>query len=134
MVAPQVVLLRGFAANTIELAAAVDLVAAAAPFRQLKTPGGKLMSAAMTNCGSLGWVSDAKGYRYEATDPLSGKPWPAMPESFATLARAAAQSAGYANFTPDACLINRYAGKAKMGSHRDADERDFSQPILALPA
>ena len=132
MVAPQVVLLRGFAANTIELAAAVDLVAAAAPFRQLKTPGGKLMSAAMTNCGPLGWLSDAKGYRYEATDPLSGKPWPAMPESFATLARAAAQSAGYANFTPDACLINRYAGKAKMGSHRDADERDFSQPIVSV--
>lgn len=131
-VAPEVVLLRGFAAATAEYAAAVDLVAAAAPFRHLQTPGGRPMSAAMTNCGTLGWHSDARGYRYERCDPLSGLPWPAMPSVFLNLARSAAARTGYANFEPDACLINRYTGKAKMGAHRDADERDFSQPIVSV--
>ena len=125
-------LLRGFAVATAEYAAAVDLVAAAAPFRQLQTPGGRTMSAAMTNCGSLGWYSDVKGYRYERCDPLSGLAWPAMPSIFLDLAQRAAAKAGYRNFLPDACLINRYAGKAKMGAHRDADERDFSQPIVSV--
>ena len=130
--APEVVLLRGFAVATAEYAAAVDLVAAAAPFRQLQTPGGRTMSAAMTNCGTLGWYSDIKGYRYERCDPLSGLAWPAMPPIFLDLAQRAASKAGYRDFLPDACLINRYAGKAKMGAHRDADERDFSQPIVSV--
>ena len=130
--APEVVLLRGFAVATAEYAAAVDLVAAAAPFRQLQTPGGRPMSAAMTNCGALGWHSDARGYRYEPCDPLSGLPWPAMPSIFLDLAQRAAAEAGYRDFLPDACLINRYAGKAKMGAHRDADELDFSQPIVSV--
>ncbi len=130
--APEVVLLRGFAVTTAEYAAAVDLVAAAAPFRQLQTPGGRPMSAAMTNCGALGWHSDARGYRYEPCDPLSGLPWPAMPSIFLDLAQRAAAEGGYRDFLPDACLINRYAGKAKMGAHRDADERDFSQPIVSV--
>lgn len=125
-------LLRGFAVATAEYAAAVDVVAAAAPFRHLQTPGGRPMSAAMTNCGALGWHSDARGYRYERVDPLSGLAWPAMPSIFLELARRAAAEAGYLNFLPDACLINRYAGKAKMGAHRDADERDFSQPIVSV--
>jgi alkylated DNA repair protein (DNA oxidative demethylase) len=131
-VAPEVVLLRGFAAATVEYAAAVDFVAAAAPFRHLQTPGGRPMSAAMTNCGTLGWHSDARGYRYERCDPLSGLPWPEMPSIFLDLAQAAAAAVGYPQFLPDACLINRYAGKAKMGAHRDADERDFSQPIVSV--
>ena len=130
--APEVVLLRGFAVATAEYAAAVDLVAAAAPFRQLQTPGGRTMSAAMTNCGTLGWYSDIKGYRYERCDPLSGLAWPAMPPIFLVLAQRAASKGGYPDFLPDACLINRYAGKAKMGAHRDADERDFSQPIVSV--
>jgi len=126
------VLLRGFAVATAEYAAAVDLVAAAAPFRHLQTPAGRPMSAAMTNCGALGWHSDARGYRYERVDPLSGLAWPAMPSIFLELAQRAAAKAGYRDFLPDACLINRYAGKAKMGAHRDADERDFSQPIVSV--
>ena len=130
--APEVGLLRGFVVATAEYAAAVDLVAAAAPFRQLQTPGGRTMSAAMTNCGTLGWYSDIKGYRYERCDPLSGLAWPAMPPIFLDLAQRAASKAGYRDFLPDACLINRYAGKAKMGAHRDADERDFSQPIVSV--
>lgn len=131
-VAPEVALLRGFAAPTDPLLAAVDVVTAAASFRHLKTPGGRPMSAAMSCCGLLGWHSDARGYRYERLDPLSGKSWPEMPAIFRSLAASAAAEAGYSAFEPDACLINRYAPGASMGSHRDADERDFSQPIVSV--
>jgi alkylated DNA repair protein (DNA oxidative demethylase) len=102
------------------------------------TPGGFRMSVAMTNCGGLGWVTDRKGYRYSAIDPESGRAWPAMPSSFRELAESAAAAAGFAGFTPDACLINRYSPGAKMTLHQDKDERDFSQPLvsvsLGLPA
>ena len=130
--APQVVLLHGFAGATGDLDAAVELVSAAAPFRQLKTPGGRLMSAAMTSCGACGWYSDARGYRYERLDPLTGQPWPAIPEPFLRLARASADAAGFGPYEPDTCLINRYAPTAQMGIHHDADERDFSQPIVSV--
>ena len=90
------------------------------------------MSAAMTNCGALGWVSDARGYRYEPCDPLTGRPWPAMPGILRDLARRAAAAAGWPGFDPDACLVNRYVPGARMGAHRDADERDFSQPIVSV--
>jgi alkylated DNA repair protein (DNA oxidative demethylase) len=110
----------------------------AAPPRHFVTPGGQPMSAAMTNCGPLGWTSDRDGYRYVATDPATGRPWPAMPPEFATLARSAAAAAGYAAFAPDACLVNRYAPGAGMTAHQDRDERDFDAPIvsvsLGLPA
>src|SRR5262249_1109838 len=76
-------LLRGFArAIDGELIAAVETITAEAPFRRLFTPGGHQMSVAMTNSGSLGWVSDRSGYRYDAIDPTTGKPWPAMPSIF----------------------------------------------------
>lgn len=125
-------LLHGFAVPTGELDAAVEFISAAAPFRHLKTPGGRPMSAAMTSCGACGWYSDAHGYRYEIADPLTGQPWPAMPSVFAKLARDAAAAAGFARFDPDTCLINRYLPVAQMGAHRDADERDFSQPIVSV--
>ncbi|MBU6378789.1 MAG: alpha-ketoglutarate-dependent dioxygenase AlkB [Gammaproteobacteria bacterium] len=131
-VAPEVVLLHGFAVPTEDYAAAAELISAAAPFRHLKTPGGRPMSAAMTNCGELGWVSDARGYRYEPCDPLTGLPWPAMPATLHELAQRAAAAAGWPGFDPDACLINRYVPGARMGAHRDADERDFSQPIVSV--
>ena len=125
-------LLHGFAVPTEDYSAAVEVISAAAPFRHLKTPGGRLMSAAMTNCGELGWVSDARGYRYESLDPLSGKPWPSMPVLLRDLAQRAAAAAGWPRFDPDACLVNRYLPGARMGAHRDADERDFSQPIVSV--
>ena len=132
-IAPQVVLLSGFALPTEALQAEVDTIAAAAPFRHLATPGGRAMSAAMTSCGRCGWYSDASGgYRYEPLDPQSGAPWPAMPAAFARLARQAAVAAGFGPFEPDTCLINRYAPSAQMGAHRDADERDFSHPIVSV--
>jgi alkylated DNA repair protein (DNA oxidative demethylase) len=109
-----------------------------ASFRHMMTPGGFAMSVATTSCGDLGWVSDKTGYRYAASDPLTGKAWPQMPASFKQLAKQAASMAGFANFEPDACLINRYQVGARMGLHQDKDEHDFSQPIvsvsLGLPA
>lgn len=132
MIATGVALLRGFVTDTAACEAAIETVAAAAAFRQLRTPGGRTMSAAMSCCGEFGWHSDARGYRYEPRDPLSGQPWPPMPTIFRELAASAAREAGYPGFEPDTCLINRYRPEASMGSHRDADERDFSQPIVSV--
>ena len=126
-------MLHGFAVPTDEYAAAVEVLSAAAPFRYLETPGGRPMSAAMTSCGDCGWYSDSRGYRYESVDPLTGAPWPPMPSSFVALARSAAAAAGFGgSFEPDTCLINRYERSARMGAHRDADERDFTQPIVSV--
>lgn len=133
------VLLREFAtAEAPALMAAVANIAAASPFRHMTTPGGYDMSVAMTNCGDLGWVTDRRGYRYDPADPDTGHPWPSMPTLFASLASRAADAAGYAGFTPDACLINRYEPGARLSLHQDKDERDFEASIvsvsLGLPA
>ncbi|MDD2927020.1 DNA oxidative demethylase AlkB, partial [Rhodoferax sp.] len=90
------------------------------------------MSVAMTNCGALGWVSDPQGYRYSTHDPLSGQPWPAMPECLLALAQGAAAQAGYAHFEPEACLINQYQPGARLSLHQDKDEQDLSAPIVSL--
>jgi len=114
------------------LFAEVQHLTAVAPFRQMQTPGGYRMSVAMSNCGPFGWVTDRSGYRYAATDPLSGLPWPPLPPLFLQIAGAAAERAGYPGFVPDACLINRYAPGARMALHQDKDERDFTAPIVSL--
>ena len=130
---PGTAVLRRFAVpGETALLAALQDVLAAAPLRHMITPGGFRMSVAMSNCGALGWVTDASGYRYDAADPESGKPWPAMPQVFRELAQAAASMAGFDNFTPDACLINRYERGARLSLHQDKDERDFSQPIVSV--
>lgn len=133
------VLLRGFALPfKNQVLAALRSVSTEAPFRYMVTPGGHTMSVAMSNCGAAGWVTDRSGYRYDRLDPQTGRPWPALPPSFLGLALAAAKEAGYPDFRPDACLINRYEPGAKLSLHQDKDERDFSQPIvsvsLGLPA
>ncbi len=133
------VLLRGFA-KTMEADLIADFrdIVAQAPFRYMLTPGGHQMSVAMTNCGSVGWVTDRTGYRYDANDRETGRPWPAMPPSFCKLAEQAADQAGFEGFSPDACLINRYQPGARMSLHQDKDEDDFGAPIvsvsLGLPA
>lgn len=132
-------MLRGFAAGEAPvLMEAVRLIVAAAPFRQMVTPGGLRMSVAMTNCGSVGWISDRAGYRYAARDPETNCPWPAMPESFLSLAARAAAACGFPDFVPDACLVNHYRPGTRLSLHQDRDERDFAQPIvsvsLGLPA
>lgn len=114
------------------LIAAIDSVASVAPLRHMETPGGFVMSAAMTNCGPLGWVSDRSGYRYQREDPRTGQPWPSLPHGWPELAQDAAAQAGFGGFEPDACLINRYQPGARMSLHQDRNERDFSQPIVSI--
>ncbi len=132
-------LLRRFVGDEdAALMAALHTIIMQAPLRQMLTRGGFRMSVAMSNCGDTGWISDRRGYRYDAIDPQTGRPWPAMPAAFTALAARAAARAGFARFTPDACLINSYAPGARMAPHQDKDERDFTQPIvsvsLGLPA
>lgn len=130
---PGAILLRGFAlADEDAVLAAIDSVMAAAPFRHMTTPGGYRMSVAMTNCGAFGWITDRRGYRYSAVDPETEKPWPSMPDVLRAIAESAAAQAGYAGFTSDACLINRYEPGAKMSLHQDKDERDFTNPIVSV--
>ena len=125
--------LRGFALTSADaLLAALARIERAAPFRHMRTPGGYTMSVALTNCGALGWTSDERGYRYAATDPQSGLPWPPLPAPFLELARSAAAVAGFGGFRPDACLINRYLPGNRLSLHQDRNERDFSQPIVSL--
>lgn len=132
-------ILRGFArTDAPALLEEVDRISAAAPFRNLITPGGFRMSVAMTNSGKVGWVSDRRGYRYDPVDPSTGQPWPPLPSRFETLARKAAREVGHAEFAPDDCLINRYEPGAKLSLHQDRDEQDAIAPIvsvsLGLPA
>ena len=127
------VVLRGFAVpHEVAIFAALQDITAQAPFRHMITPGGYRMSVAMTNCGAYGWVTDRTGYRYDGMDPDSGKPWPHMPDALVQLARDAAASAGFEDFVPDACLINRYEPGARLSLHQDRNERDFSAPIVSL--
>jgi len=132
------VLLRKFAESEVAaLLEAVRRISAAAPFRQMTTPGGYRMSVAMSNCG-LGWVTDRSGYRYDAIDPQTQRPWPPMPALFSRLAGRAAAAAGFHGFAPDACLINRYEPGARLSLHQDKDEHTLDAPIvsvsLGLPA
>jgi len=127
------VLLRGFALDRAqEPVRAVADITQAGPCRHMVTPGGFSMSVAMTNCGRAGWVTDRTGYRYDTHDPETGLPWPAMPEVFADLAKLAAAEAGYPDFRPESCLINRYEPGARMSLHQDRNERDFAQPIVSM--
>jgi alkylated DNA repair protein (DNA oxidative demethylase) len=133
------VLLHGFASDKASaLLQEVEQVARLSPFRHLVTPGGHTMSVAMTNCGRVGWVSDRSGYRYDREDPDSSTTWPDMPPLFLDLASRAAAEGGFKQYDPDACLINRYVPRAKLGLHQDRDEDDPVAPIvsvsLGLPA
>ena len=132
-------LLRDFATSEASLLIdEVTRITQQAAFRHLVTPGGYTMSVAMTNCGRVGWLSDRTGYRYDPVDPETKAPWPAMPPAFLDLAVRAAAEAGFADYDPDACLINRYVAGAKLSLHQDRDEKDAWAPIvsvsLGLPA
>ncbi|MCB1352934.1 MAG: alpha-ketoglutarate-dependent dioxygenase AlkB [Rhodobacteraceae bacterium] len=109
------------------LVADIRAVAAAAPFFSPETRGGRRMSVRMTSAGRYGWFSDRRGYRYVERHP-SGVPWPPIPESVLGLWRTYGSRAR----DPDCCLVNYYGAGAKMGLHRDADEADFSWPVLSI--
>lgn len=99
-----------------------------APLVHQMTPGGKPMSVAMTSFGPLGWTTDAAGYRYEPRHPVTGEPWPDIPQVLLDLW---AELAG-PQVPPDACLVNFYNAGAKMGLHQDRDEADFQFPVLSV--
>lgn len=125
--------LRGFALPYVsELMPAISDIAAMSPFRHMVTPGGFTMSVALTNCGALGWTTDRRGYRYTSVDPDTGERWPAMPDAFARLANEAAAAAGFADFEPDSCLVNRYLPGARLSLHQDKNERDYEAPIVSV--
>jgi alkylated DNA repair protein (DNA oxidative demethylase) len=131
--ATQAFVLRGFADGAaFTLLKDLRAVEALAPFRHMQTPGGFAMSVALTNCGRLGWTTDQRGYRYSELDPLTARPWPPMPESFLALARSAAASAGFPDFEPDACLVNRYLPDSRLTLHQDKNERTFDAPIVSV--
>jgi DNA oxidative demethylase len=111
----------------------IEIVRAIVAEAPLYTPAmprtGKEMSVRMTNCGSLGWVTDKeRGYRYQPTHPVTGKPWPPIPAMLLDLWRDTAES----TVEPEACLINYYDPAARMGLHQDRDEREFSAPVLSI--
>jgi alkylated DNA repair protein (DNA oxidative demethylase) len=117
------------AAQAVLLTETRRIIAEAPLFTPTMPGSGKPMSVRMTNCGELGWVTDKeRGYRYQATHPVTGKPWPAMPKLLLDLWQ---EVAGYAA-PPQACLVNYYAGTAKMGLHQDKDEEDFAAPVLSV--
>lgn len=130
---PASMVLRGFALPYVrELLPAIEHIDAVSAFRHMVTPGGFTMSVALTNCGELGWTTDQRGYRYTAIDPDSGRPWPAMSDVFERLASEAALVAGFEDFKPDACLLNRYAPGARLSLHQDKNERDYEAPIVSV--
>ncbi|WP_323016978.1 DNA oxidative demethylase AlkB [Castellaniella sp.] len=130
---PAAIVLRGFALPDVPaLIPALDIICQQSPFRLMVTPGGFTMSVALTNCGAQGWTSDRRGYRYTRIDPDTGAPWPIMPEVFARLANRAATAAGFDDFEPDACLINRYLPGNRLSLHQDKNERDYDAPIVSV--
>ena len=109
--------------------AALREVMHAAPIYTPRMPNsGKPMSVRMTNCGPLGWVTDERGYRYQATHPVTGAPWPPIPDILLDTWR---ELARYPHL-PEACLVNVYVPDARMGLHQDRDEEDFAAPVVSL--
>jgi alkylated DNA repair protein (DNA oxidative demethylase) len=112
------------------LLAGIRAVAAEAPFYTPTMPRtGKPLAVRMTNAGLLGWVTDREGgYRYQPNHPVTGKPWPPIPQTLLALWE---ETTGYPAM-PEACLINYYGATARLGSHVDADERDTRAPVLSV--
>jgi alkylated DNA repair protein (DNA oxidative demethylase) len=111
------------------LLAALRRIFEAAPLFTPRMPrSGRPFSVRMSNCGPLGWVSDERGYRYQPTHPVTGRPWPPLPDGLIAIWN---DLAGYPA-PPEACLINFYGAAAKMGLHQDRDEKDFAAPVVSL--
>jgi alkylated DNA repair protein (DNA oxidative demethylase) len=130
--APGFRLLPGYFDRSAQIALLEELRQAVAesPFYTPTMPrSGKPLSVRMTNLGPLGWMTDRDGgYRYQATHPVTGRPWPPMPAAVLDLWRRVADYA----LPPEACLVNYYAATARLGLHQDADERDFAAPVVSV--
>ncbi len=105
-----------------------QLLDAAPPYRTVMPKSGKPLSVRMSNAGSLGWMSDRDGYRYQTTHPVTNQPWPAIPSGILEVWQ---ELSGY-RAAPEACLINLYDETARMGLHRDQDERALNAPVLSI--
>ena len=116
------------AAQQFLLAEIQDLLAQAPLYTPTMPGSGKPCSVRMSNCGTLGWVSDRRGYRYQSTHPVTGAPWPPIPD---LLLRTWSELSGYPA-PPEACLVNYYEPSARMGLHQDRDEEDFAAPIVSV--
>lgn len=118
------------AASQAKLVDLIRQVTASAPLYTPRMPKtGKPMSVRMTNCGSLGWVTDReRGYRYQAMHPETGECWPAMPQMLLDLWRDVAGDSP----EPEACLVNFYDDKARMGLHQDRDEEALDVPVVSV--
>jgi alkylated DNA repair protein (DNA oxidative demethylase) len=128
---PGLKIVPGYLSRTDQdaLLAALREVVRLAPLYTPRMPKtGKPMSVRMTNCGALGWLTDERGYRYQATHPETGAPWPPIP---AIVLDAWTALAGYPH-PPEACLVNFYGPDARMGLHQDRDEQDFAAPVVSL--
>lgn len=121
---------RGFLDRAEQEAMLADVLAVAqiAPFLRPTTPWGKPMSVAMTSAGRFGWVTDRKGYRYQATHPETDGAWPAIPPSVLAVWAAVADI----DAPPDSCLINRYGENARLGLHQDKNEEDYRYPVVSI--
>jgi alkylated DNA repair protein (DNA oxidative demethylase) len=125
------VLFAGYLDREAQTALLADIraVFAKAPLFTPRMPrSGRPFSVRMSNCGALGWVSDAAGYRYTAIHPETGQAWPPIPERLLSLWEALAPDSA----PPEACLINYYGPQAKMGLHQDRDEEDFGAPVVSV--
>ena len=130
---PQTLHLPGFLLpHEADLLADIRAIEAVAPFRYMTTPKGNPLRVAMTSCGSVGWVADTTGYRYEKADPETGLAWPALPPRWKALAQEVAADVGFAGFDPDTCLMNQYLPGDALALHQDKDEQDFSQPVVSF--
>ncbi len=129
---PGFALYRGYLdeAAQRQLAAVIEQLSQQAPFFVPRMPRtGKPFSVRMTNCGVLGWISDqAGGYRYSATHPETGAPWPEMPDSLLAIWQAVTDYPA----PPEACLINFYSAQARMGMHKDCDEEALEAPVVSI--
>ncbi|OWK23442.1 dioxygenase [Rhizobium yanglingense] len=105
------------------------IVAEAPLFVPVMPSTGKPMSVRMSNCGPLGWVTDKeRGYRYQSTHPVTGRPWPAMPDVLLDIWNDVSEC----EKPPQACLINFYSDDARMGLHQDRDEQDLKAPVVSI--
>ena len=106
-----------------------DIVHQAPLFRPSMPRTGKEMSVRITNCGQLGWLTDKqRGYRYQKHHPVTGNPWPQIPDEIMEVWLTLSAYPEPA----EACLINFYDVTARMGLHQDRDETNFEVPVISI--